>query len=477
MKIREAKIVSAHTDTFEWIFAEKANNKKPAGFRYWLKREAGIFWVMGKAGSGKSTLMKFLINHCQTGCALSEWAGTKKLIVASFFFWHAGTDMQNSQEGLFRSLLFEILRQYPALIPKIVEKSQSVPGYDSIEESWTIPKLLECFTRLRKQTTDTAKFCFFIDGLDEYDGESSDLVQALQDLLKSPNIKICASSRPWFIFKDAFGQSPDHMLKLEHLTRQDIATFINDTLGTHPRFVKLREKDNRYFDLIQQIMEKARGVFLWVFLVTKSLQRGLTNADKISDLQRRISLLPDSLEEYFRLMFRSIEDVYREQTARLFQYALNPPPSEPIPLLVFSYLHEDDPDFALKVKGPHTKLEEVHTRYEDTKRLLDGRTRGLLEVTEPTTFTDLPTVDFLHRTVRDFFLTKEMQHMLKSNLDPTFVVDVDMCKAFLAHTKLGPRNPAGGFLSSVLHYVHDVEERTESAASEIVDEIEKLIVS
>jgi ATPase subunit of ABC transporter with duplicated ATPase domains len=91
MKVRETKIVAAHTNTFEWIF-EDTGTKKPTSFVDWLTNQDGIYWIMGKAGSGKSTLMKFLASHRRTRKELLRWTGADNILVmASFFFWSAGT--------------------------------------------------------------------------------------------------------------------------------------------------------------------------------------------------------------------------------------------------------------------------------------------------------------------------------------------------------------------------------------------------
>jgi hypothetical protein len=486
MKVRETKIVAAHTNTFEWIF-EDTGTSKPTSFVDWLTNQDGIYWVMGKAGSGKSTLMKFLANHRRTRKELLRWAGANnRLVMANFFFWSAGTEMQKSQEGLLQSLLFEILRQCPTLIPDIlarrtttglVGKESEWTTFDRIEDGinpWSLSELLERFSMIRNQIEDSTRFCFFIDGMDEYEGECSELVKALQDLSSSPSFKICASSRPWFVFKDAFGQGP--MLRLEDLTRGDIASYVNDTLGSHPRFATLRARDIRYVDLIEQIVNKSHGVFLWVFLVTVSLKRGFTNADSVSDLQKRISLLPESLEDYFRHILSTVEDVYRTKTAKTFQYALNASHSGPIPLIVLSYLDEEDPNFVFKLEIQDMNAEEVEIRYDDTKRRLDGRTKGLLEVWNPPSYPNIAaTVDFLHRTVRDFFLTKEMQDILNTDLEPGFVVDVELCKAFLAQMKSGLWYTAQDCLDSIMYHLREAEKSTEQPLLALVEEIEKTI--
>lgn len=49
---REFTISEAHQRTFEWIFNTSGTNNN---FVEWLRGTNGIFWVAGKAGSGKST--------------------------------------------------------------------------------------------------------------------------------------------------------------------------------------------------------------------------------------------------------------------------------------------------------------------------------------------------------------------------------------------------------------------------------------
>lgn len=78
---RESVIPEAHRRTFEWMAAPDTDQK----FVEWLCQEKGTFWVTGKAGSGKSTLMKFLVDHTTTRMKLSAWAGGD-LVIANHFF-------------------------------------------------------------------------------------------------------------------------------------------------------------------------------------------------------------------------------------------------------------------------------------------------------------------------------------------------------------------------------------------------------
>lgn len=100
-------IAAAHQRTFEWALQTSHDEQVSwSNLLEWLQDGAGIYWISGKAGSGKSTLMKFLHRHWRLMEALKSWAGNCKLIVLRFYFWNSGTVLQKSQEGLFRSLLY-----------------------------------------------------------------------------------------------------------------------------------------------------------------------------------------------------------------------------------------------------------------------------------------------------------------------------------------------------------------------------------
>lgn len=242
--LRERKIPEAHVRTFDWIFRRNvAQEDSSSTFVDWLQNRNGIFWIRGKAGSGKSTLMKFLSDHQETKRHLSSWAGNQTLIVARFFFWRAGLPLQKSQEGLLRSLLFEILRQCPSLIPRVLAiRSQFRDVYDE-DNSWTSDELLSVCHEISDGTSDS-KFCFFVDGLDEYEESGmtpSDLIKTIKSLGDSPNIKLCISSRPRSAFVDEFGQHLECLLKLEDLTQGDIRRYVMDKLGESQQFIQAKE--------------------------------------------------------------------------------------------------------------------------------------------------------------------------------------------------------------------------------------------
>lgn len=339
-----------------------------------------------------------------------------------------------------------MLRSCPDLIRTVCAfKLANFRPFDNGIEPWTQQELRQAIDQLKKATSVKVRFCFFIDGLDEYNGHPDHIVDVLEGLRNLQDIKLCISSRPWNEFVDAFGQGSNSQLALEDLTREDIRSYVSDTLENNRRFATLKQRDVRSQELAQQIVDKARGVFLWVVLVVRSLLDGLRNADSIQVLQRRLHEFPDTLEQFFSHMLFSVDSIYRSQTAQAFQYAKIA--RRPLPLLTYSFLDDENLDALVTAKARALTINDIEIRLDDMRRRLNGRCKGLLEVVGEETprknkhskytarYFFAPKVDFLHRTAHDFLETKDVQKMLSDNLEADFEPRLLLCKALLAQLK------------------------------------------
>lgn len=314
---RAEDVPRADHETFEWVFS-----KGSSSFVAWLNNEnqSQIYWINGKAGSGKSTLMRFVVEHAQTTEELQKWAGSSPLYVLKFFFWTSGSLLQRSQIGLLRSLLFQILYVRPELIPwtfpELWMACQDTRKRISMIMTWETEELLQALRRAFEWGSKESKLCLFIDGLDEFQGDESVIIALVRDIVGlSPNIKACISSRPWTAFEQAFDSVP-HML-LQDLTRTDMSEFILSRMKENECTLRMIRHDPAGFQEVRsEMLQRAEGVFLWTSLVLRALLAVVVEGSTMQDVSAYLTRLPSDLEDLFaHLLFNNrTPDVLRRQS-------------------------------------------------------------------------------------------------------------------------------------------------------------------
>jgi hypothetical protein len=418
---RHGAIPFAHQRTFEWVYEDAS------AFPKWLLQDqtSSLFWITGKPGSGKSTLMKFLYNDPRTLRYLSQWAGSNPLIRAGFFFWNSGTIHQMSQKGLLQSLLLQILQGYPEYKQLFPSRWKQYNLHGSILYDWTVAELGEALEMILARSP--CRFAFFLDGLDEFDGDPQVLVDFVGRMTTRDTIKVCVASRPWNLFQDAFNQFPG--LALERLTNKDIKLYVSDHLLNNQRFVKLLDREpHRAQNLVAEVVDKAFGVFLWVYLVVQSLLEGIRNGDSMADLESRLRALPSDLEELFDKLLKSVDGFYFQPACHLLQLVRRA--YEPLDLISFYYT-DDAADNA--VARPINPLErrQLDDLEEEARRRLNSRCKGFLESPK---WGD-GKIRYLHRTAKDFLHSAHMWARIEAGTSPQFNANRTLALAHLCRMK------------------------------------------
>lgn len=263
--------------------------------------------------------MRFISEHSRTMEILREWAG-KDVIVAKFFFWNAGnagTTMEKSQRGLLQSLLFQVMDGHREIISHVVpDRWNGSKSRVTSPPPWTLNELSKALEAIIHSSMIKSRLCFFIDGLDEFEGDHYDFVKYLAHLSGSHAIKLCVSSRPWKVFLDAYGPFTERNFALQELTATDMDKYIQQNLEHDDRFKRLAQQDPAASNLIWLIRFRAEGVFLWVKLVVKELRRGLGESDTVNELQKRLNRLPTELNALFQHILDNIDPIYQKYAVR-----------------------------------------------------------------------------------------------------------------------------------------------------------------
>ncbi|CAG8971564.1 hypothetical protein HYALB_00009213 [Hymenoscyphus albidus] len=321
MNTSRNQIENNHAETFSWIF-DPEGQRPWDSFPEWLSGDSSeIYWIRGKAGSGKSTLMKFLVEADETKTYLNRSAPGH--MVYSYFIWNSGSTMQRSLKGLLSSLLYQIFDEDSKIMAEALRTCPHISKAQNTND-WSIESLrsfLSSSLAFHQQPV-----CIFLDGLDEIASEQDsselqgpyNLLHFIKYVLSSSkgNTKICVSSRPEPAFISELQNFPK--LQFQDLTKGDVESYTRDFIRIKCSFDFEDVTEETFVD---EVVRKADGVFLWVSLALQSLQRGLSSGDRPEELFNRLQKLPRRLEKLYDNIMRllhcrtlELEDFFQNAT-------------------------------------------------------------------------------------------------------------------------------------------------------------------
>lgn len=356
-----------------------------------------------------------------------------------------GTIEQKSQEGLSRTLLYQILSAHRDLIPKALPsmwKEIHDIEKNNTEDDIYLPSQAEikvAFSVIEESCHRIGRFCSFIDGLDEFVGDyMEDCITFIKSLAANEHIKIIVSSRPISVCVAAFTNLPK--LQLQDLNRRDISLYVNDVIGSHEYMKRLIQRHADEGEMIiKDIIDMSSGVFLWVVLACRSLLSGFASHDRISELRHRVDELPPELENMFQHMLGKISKRYREQCLRLLRICytqqIAPWPNAGREMYALGLAIVDDDYHTASTTFRRFTEEEKREKCVGLEGRLRSRCGGLLEVInyhhyclcsmrvkhKHDSYIDAQ-VGFMHRTVFEFLNTEETWNLecLRVSSDDTF---------------------------------------------------------
>ena len=410
-------IKSAHYKTYHWLFDHQV------GFEDWLegKIPSNIYWIQGKPGSGKSTLMKFALNHHLTRKFLRKYTDSFWVVVG-FFFHDRGTTVQKSAEGFLREILYQIIHHqkqlfvliFPILVRVFEQKGQSTNGSKFFADAWTLNVLRDALELIGRKSTNEVNLCLFVDALDEHDGNHRELVLILRSIAQLTTnsafrVRLALAGRPENVFKTAFQGCPG--FSIHEYTTDDIRRYAEDRIQAGMPGELSMEYEEGLRNLVENIVRDAQGVFLWVRLVVNEIVEGICEGDTTEELVTLLSTIPTELGELYKRALRrpsrgSLETSIRDRTEAyvMFQVAI----CAREPFYIYEFLTATH--FLATGRGTYPDLQRLSS--EQLERRLNSRSAGLLEVSRK----GEGPVQFIHQTVKEFVTAGDGKLVIREGL-------------------------------------------------------------
>lgn len=490
---REESIEQPSDGTLHWIFDGEDAETKPVNpalrsatsrpksarcdeFTTWLRQGSEnmpSFWIRGKAGSGKSTLMSYLCQRICESQPPQDQESILNTVVLKHFFWELGAPLQRSMLGCLRTLLWQFFASYPnhgfCLWKEHLQQRLRLP------RAWTLRLLNDTFDLVVKYPV--TNFFLFIDGLDEC-AERGPLLQFLRGKQNNSNIKLCASSRPDRNLELTVGNWP--FVKLEELTENDMYEYVRTEVSAA---ISMSQASTLYAAgylerLMGLLVTKAEGVFVWLTVACRSLIEGIENRDDTKTLSQRLEELPsDVLQLYNHMLRRNQGNLqrYSESAACIFSLMLENLSfleTRDYPLVWLSWaLNDTARVMLLRSDLSYYNVLSIHEQidHEQTEIWIKTRCTNLVDVSRSSSMYEnverpsalynldtsmakdfdykFATVSFTHKTVVDFLVTtKEGRDLLKGasiskEEAQNKILEAILCDAICSYTLVHTTHP------------------------------------
>jgi ankyrin repeat protein len=417
MNSRSLDIDAAAEGTCGWLLRHQA-------FKSWASCDRGLLWIKGKPGSGKSTLLRYVLEHAIEIPNTGEGA-----LILSFFFHGRGSELQKTPLGLFRSLLHQLLRQVPEALTDLMATFQKwceSVGKAGEQWQWHIRELQRFFESSFLKILETCPLWLFVDALDECGEENAvELAEWFKSLLERPLSSGLKQSRICFTCRHYPILYLDRVFEIcaEEENRKDISIFVQDKLSSF----RIRTSST----IPKLVTKRADGIFLWAWLVVKQVLGLERKGAGLKELEAIILSVPQELDILYRQLIQSMNP----DSLKLMQwicFAMRP-------------LSLDELRWAMLVDAdyPHQSLYECQSAghypsdNDVLKRRIQTLSRGLTEITS-----DRKVVQFIHQSVKDFFVEKGLS-ALDETINPDFIVEIAhyrlsrICIRYLAMEEIG----------------------------------------
>ncbi|PVH87085.1 hypothetical protein DL98DRAFT_509973 [Cadophora sp. DSE1049] len=430
--------------------------------------------------------MEYLSICPKTKDRLLRWARISPVFYTLCRSQNPQTKTRYSINDLLSTITCQILKRVPELIAVAFHDKWAYVmgtwGRPLAEVTFSREDLTHAIESLSLLENSNARFCFFIDGLDQFEGLETEVITYLKCLSTSPSIKICVTSRLEGTTLDSPGSDHAQRLHLPDFTNPSIDQHITRKLDQTSWIAQRRSSDACWFDQVFQYLRKeSNGSFTWIDLVLSAALSGMKILDGLNDLLARLKQLPTDLRELFLHMLNDVQEEFSDQQARILLIASQA--QEPLDVLAFSFLDEVEPDSTMSREAVPMEQQEVESRSQSAKRRVLSLCRSILDVlpaSENSSSREL--VIFPHSSIRDYLQGIEAREILTQRLKRPFNTQKKVCNSLLAQIKfhqMGPfweeGGPIHGLVQQFLEEVRMYEITSDDVLGTQINELEEVV--
>ncbi|XXG96055.1 hypothetical protein Hte_002332 [Hypoxylon texense] len=319
-------------------------------------------------------------------------------LVISFFFNARGDKLEQSTEGLYRSLLIQLLQ---SLSETLLDTEALAPLLAMPDNNpWPIEALKQAFESVVLQAGPIS-LCCYIDALDECpEDEIREMIYFFEEIgeraLESNLIfRVCFSSRhyPHITIRNGLQLTLEH--ELDH--GDDINRYIQSKL----KIKEIAKKE----EIAAEVLERSKHIFLWAALVVDILNKEYDKG--LNPTLERLKQIPDGLHRLF-------ENILTRDNENIDELVLS------LQWILFAKrpLRPEELYFAVQLG-----LDPLNSSFWNQSYITTGTidrfnlnmSKGLTEVTKKQS-----TVQFIHESVRDYLLREDgLRTLLKHRKDIT----------------------------------------------------------
>jgi WD40 repeat protein len=266
--------------TCQWLTSNTTYND----WQHGINNSPKCFWLSGQPATGKSTLTAHVIDQireCNFDC--------------SYFFFKHGDKTRSTLAELLRSLAYQMALVNMKIREELLAmiREGDVFNKDDDRNIWRTVFA----TRIFRVEVQQPHF-WVIDAIDECSNHSG-LFSMISKVDKNFPLRVFISSRPSGLIDRLFSQEKIQVSRIETSTedsKDDIRLMLN------AKIQYLIDDDEFRGDIVEQILNRSNGSFLWVALVLKELET--THGE--NQIQELLNGVPNGMDDLYTKILNNI---------------------------------------------------------------------------------------------------------------------------------------------------------------------------